>query len=594
MALRNSLTRRQRTANLQLRIYIPKDLQLAYGGKKEILKSLGTSDPKAAKRLHAEHMAAFEREFAEMRRRRDLTPDDVHRTAHDHYQARVADDERFRTTFPDREDLDAVYKHLEAEFGEESVTAFRIYDEIANMAGKDREARRRRRADLKRDLAQGETRLVRDVVMQRAITAGLDVEPGSAAFKRLAHAVMRAEIEALDRAAERDTGDWGGRPRDPLIASAPTAATKSAPSILTLYEQFKLDRRASVSEDTWRQNLAIIRLLVDFLGDAGTLDQLDRKAVRAWKDALRKWPRKAPDIAEFNGLPFKKVIEANERVRKPTISEKTINKYLSAVGSFSGWLLSNDLIETSLVEGFYIDIDKRKPTRSPFEGAQLNAIFGSPLFTGCASDGREAMPGEHLVRDWRFWVPLIAAFSGARLGEILQLRVGDIREERGVWFIHITEEGEGEKSTKTAGSMRVVPIHSTLIKLGFLDYLAAQGSTGPLFSGLKRDARGFLSGDASKFFNRYFASIGVKVDKSQAFHSFRHSIADAFRTAGYMDEQFAPLLGHTKATTTQRYGRLPEVELKQRSKMIEAVNYKGLNLDRIVSYVRVVKENKTA
>ncbi len=44
--------------------------------------------------------------------------------------------------------------------------------------------------------------------------------------------------------------------------------------------------------------------------------------------------------------------------------------------------------------------------------------------------------------------------------------------------MHITTEGEGEKSVKTKGSMRVVPIHSELIRLGFLDYHAGMKQAG--------------------------------------------------------------------------------------------------------------------
>ena len=82
-----------------------------------------------------------------------------------------------------------------------------------------------------------------------------------------------------------------------------------------------------------------------------------------------------------------------------------------------------------------------------------------------------------------------------------------------------------------------------------------------------------MSGNPSAFFNDYFRDIGVKVDKTVNFHSLRHGIADAFRSAGYMDEQFNLLLGHTKATTTGRYGILPEGILSERVKMIEAVRF---------------------
>lgn len=68
----------------------------------------------------------------------------------------------------------------------------------------------------------------------------------------------------------------------------------------------------------------------------------------------------------------------------------------------------------------------------------------------------------------------------------------------------------------------------------------------------------------------------MKVDKTVNFHSFRHGIADAFRDAGYLDEQFNMLLGHTKATTTGRYGIMPQGILSQRVEMIEAVAFPGL------------------
>jgi integrase len=121
----------------------------------------------------------------------------------------------------------------------------------------------------------------------------------------------------------------------------------------------------------------------------------------------------------------------------------------------------------------------------------------------------------------------------------------------------------------------VVPVHPELVKLGFINYHAAMKGRGEaqLFPQLKPDARGFFSGEASTFFNDYFRAIGVKADKRVNFHSFRHGIADAFRAAGYLDEQFGVLLGHSKATTTGRYGIMPEGVLSERVKMIEAVRF---------------------
>ena len=70
----------------------------------------------------------------------------------------------------------------------------------------------------------------------------------------------------------------------------------------------------------------------------------------------------------------------------------------------------------------------------------------------------------------------------------------------------------------------------------------------------------------------------MRLDKRAYFHSFRHGIADAFRSAGYLDEQFNVLLGHTKATTTGTHDVLPQGILSERVKMIEAVAFPGVIL----------------
>jgi integrase len=159
--------------------------------------------------------------------------------------------------------------------------------------------------------------------------------------------------------------------------------------------------------------------------------------------------------------------------------------------------------------------------------------------------------------------------------------VVDLRQIHGHWCFHITREGSRLKSTKTVGSQRVVPVHSELLRMGLIGYHAKMVERGEaqLFPEIKPDKRGFFSGTPSGFFNDYFRDIGIKIDKTVNFHSFRHGISDAFRRAGYIDEVFGrQLLGHSEATTTGQYGIIPEGILADRIKMIESVSYPGLVL----------------
>ena len=110
-----------------------------------------------------------------------------------------------------------------------------------------------------------------------------------------------------------------------------------------------------------------------------------------------------------------------------------------------------------------VDAEHRSPRgRYPFSEKQLRKLFSSPVYTGCKSASRRSAKGQHVIRDGKFWIPLIALYSSMRLGEIVQLLVGDIKSEHGVAYFDICR-GEGEKKQiKTASSMRRVPIHKML------------------------------------------------------------------------------------------------------------------------------------
>ncbi len=114
---------------------------------------------------------------------------------------------------------------------------------------------------------------------------------------------------------------------------------------------------------------------------------------------------------------------------------------LSALSKYSDWLRANEFLETNPVDGHHLEIDKRKRKVRPYSFEELKAIFASPLFNGCAGGDEEHKAGDVKITDWRYWCPIIAPYSGARLGELAQLFADDIRQDRGVWFFHITDEG---------------------------------------------------------------------------------------------------------------------------------------------------------
>ena len=136
---------------------------------------------------------------------------------------------------------------------------------------------------------------------------------------------------------------------------------------------------------------------------------------------------------------------------------------------------------------------------------------------------KETWYGEQADRNSAyFWVPLIAAHSGMRLEEIVRLRpMHDVTEKCGIPCFSIQPHPDGW-NPKTEAGRRLVPIHSFLIELGFLDFVGSRTTEPYLFNDLKS---GGPDGKRGYQFSREFSRAKIKlgVAKKTTFHSFRHS-----------------------------------------------------------------------
>ena len=155
-------------------------------------------------------------------------------------------------------------------------------------------------------------------------------------------------------------------------------------------------------------------------------------------------------------------------------------------------------------------------------------------------------------------MPLIAAFTGARLNEITQLSVTNLRQEDGIWVFDLTDDSLGQ-SLKTKQSKRLVPVHPRLLELGVLGLRQRQVLAGQaaLFSEISLDADGRRSTRAGKTFRKFLERVGVKTPgKLGGTHRWRHTVVDALRGAGATNAEIALLVGHGTdiAKMTAHYG----------------------------------------
>jgi hypothetical protein len=290
---------------------------------------------------------------------------------------------------------------------------------------------------------------------------GIDTKP-SDAFRFACNAVLRAKIESTRILAAQLGGDYHeAAPKDPWFAGIAavelppipgdeTAASPTGPTFGVIAKQFfvfknKNDWAAKTAEDVKR----VMALASELIGPDKSMALIDIEDVKRIRDALASVPPNYMKMSANKGVNVQQAIAAN--VSGASLSVKTQDKYFTMFKQILIWAANEGYLDK--VPGANIKIAGLKKIipgeqRDPYSPDQLVKIMKSPLYTGHKSEDCRYKPGTLVIRDGYFWTPLVALFSGMRLGEILQLQKTDVKLENDVWFFDVCKGGE--KSLKTA------------------------------------------------------------------------------------------------------------------------------------------------
>jgi integrase len=188
------------------------------------------------------------------------------------------------------------------------------------------------------------------------------------------------------------------------------------------------------------------------------------------------------------------------------------------------------------------EIDLRKLREADRErrpwGGKLANLLATPVFTNGPGDD---------CGDPLFWAPLIAELGGLRMEEVLQLGPDDVEEEEGIVVLRV-QITNGFQRLKSRNARRSVPVHRSLIELGFPELVALRRRQGErrLFPHLKRGtSKGSLSEMFSKHYRRYRERHKV-YDKQRDFHSHRTGFFTNLRAAGVPLDARKMLMGHVE------------------------------------------------
>lgn len=343
-----------------------------------------------------------------------------------------------------------------------------------------------------------------------------------------------------------------------------------------------------VSSEAWggrtlKNRAAKVRNIIEMVGENKPFTFITSIEAMKVRDNIYRFPKNRTKMKNIRDKPLTEIFKMSF-VEYETIDTLTANNVLSIFKEIFEFAVPrfHDVNVTSGITARPVTKAKRIKKRSY---ATLDARKLSDLLSAHHYQSAEKKKRINYTSD-KFWVPLIGMFTGARVGEILQLRVCDVlRSESGdYWYFDLNDEHEGNR-LKTDNSRRWIPVHSFLLQLGLLDFINGQGAKSDrvfsdvTYSGDQEDNNSF-----SKWFDRTLRKeIGWSSANKETFHSLRHTFVDNLRRkAGLSDWQIASVVGHLpsdEGLTTLKYGS-HRLDLDEKQQFIEMLNY-GIDLEQL-------------
>lgn len=277
-----------------------------------------------------------------------------------------------------------------------------------------------------------------------------------------------------------------------------------------------------------------------------------------FKGLLSKIPKHRTKQTDTKNKSMKQLLAMNMPEER-LFSYETKRKKLTKIIAIFNYAVEHKYLETNYAESFKFQHKRVRKSKNQnarrvsLDNADLQKLFSSPVYTDKADLIKTVEPE-------KYWIPLIALFTGMRQNEICQLYIDDVRQKEGTWYFNLNDELD--KSLKNENAFRNVPIHDKLIELGFLQYYekAKEERHSRLWPNLSCDLNAEKYNIRfGKWFMTYFRKH-VTTDPTKVFHSLRHTAADMLEELTITDHvphsAIAAILGHedhTENTTKSIY-----------------------------------------
>jgi hypothetical protein len=537
-------------------------------------QSLNTKVPKKAKSAYAAILAECTNDFERaelresLRNRTALTQDDIRSLADWYRDSHLVDDDDFRVH--EYKNDEAFHQEVKQQAENDGIAMLSRWPKHTNPdALSDRQISKKQRTSAivqhatRLAMANGDTSWIASEVEEALDQFGVKLDRDSPSFRSLSLAFLEASSEASAMLTRRYEGEIVRTPQSIATPKGdgrlPLESGKAIGDELTMMQAFEhwkgvCNPKPRSAEEFKRA----VKLFVELKGDVPVASLVLADGV-AFREGLSRLPvmkhRRGPlHIADMKTL----LAWADAHPEAKLLAAASTNKSVGALATICKLMRDEGKINTPVWENpFKVKkIKGRAESRVEYSPDDLRAIFNSPIYV----DGKRPHGG---AGEAAYWLPLLALFHGSRQTELGQLLIGDVRCESGVWhYVVMSDDGTGaepEKNIKVQGKRLRVPIHSEVLKCGFLEFVAGlekvKGKNARIFDALEADGAGSLTASWSKWWSKNArGKLGI-TDTRKVFHSFRHGWKDAARAAGMGEELSDAITGHEGGGQGRKYGQ---------------------------------------
>lgn len=336
--------------------------------------------------------------------------------------------------------------------------------------------------------------------------------------------------------------------------------------------------KLNLTKRSYNEQYDCLNYLTDWLGEDFPITKIDDAKAREAKELLIGTPTQRNKSKLTAGLSLPEQIAVAKERGLPVLSNISVNKYLAYFESLCSWAKKNRFISDNPFTGIRVKANKKKNRREMFSKEEVAQIVKN------LGDGT---PDKRIKNKSNYWGALIAVYTGARRNEIAALLPDDVKQDKasGIWYFDITDEEEEGKALKTEAGKRIVPVHSRLIELNFLDFVEEargmkskikhkSGYEPRLLYDLTYTEHEKWGRNLGRWFNEnYLKALGLK-SKKKTLHSLRHSFITFLSAAGVEYAHIKAVVGHEPGTVTeQTYAHFGIDHLPAFKEAIEKLSY---------------------